>query len=103
MRAYMTNEPSRIEPGKQSNHLPSTTIGWTTKTYGGGDDHRRHTSESGMKRWNGNDGHSIVCERDRHPLRSRRAIGLGGLGLNPGSVSVKENVSPIEEPGKIRR
>lgn len=32
-RSYAYNEPSQIEPGKQSNRLTSTTIGGTTETY----------------------------------------------------------------------
>jgi len=33
MRTYTCNEPSQLEPGKQSNRLTSTTIGGTTETY----------------------------------------------------------------------
>jgi hypothetical protein len=34
-----TDGRSQIEPGKRSNRLASTTIGWTTKTYHGRDDY----------------------------------------------------------------
>lgn len=98
--AYRASEHSHVKSGKQPNRVTSTAIGWASKTYGGGDGYRRHTSESAIKRRNGNDGHSIVYGGHGHPLRSRRAIGPGGLGLNPGSVSVKENMSSIEEPNR---
>jgi RHS repeat-associated protein len=35
-RAYVYNEPSLLEPGKQSNRLTSTTVGTTTETYSAG-------------------------------------------------------------------
>ena len=42
-RAHAYNEPSQLEPGKQSNRLTSTTIGTTTEIYStGGDGYEVH-------------------------------------------------------------
>ena len=46
---------------------------------------------------------NLLLYPDRHPLRGRGAIGSGCLGLNPGSVSVKENMTSIQKVEKFMR